>query len=120
MSRIDFKVEVELGGIFTKGKIDKAQREFTKIVRKKSDPYIPLDKGPLKNKYYVGKDTITYYARKKTGKSYAAINYYTNKGRGRQGRSVGGKRGSNWTEEMWRHHKDEIEKEVADLLTGGK
>ena len=49
------------------GKNGKAQQFFSSEVRRISDPYVPFDKGPLKNSAIARKNSIEYiqpYARK--------------------------------------------------------
>lgn len=83
----------------------KAQQFFTHEVRRKSDPYVPMRNGPLKNTAVEKPDSITY------PQPYARRQYYEHKGNGL--------RGSHWTERMWADHGKEIVREVADYV-GGK
>jgi len=58
-------------------------------------------------------DKITYNA------PYAAKQYYTNKGNGKQGTSKGGLRGKMWDKRMWIDKGDNIVKTIAEFV-GGK
>lgn len=49
---------------------------------------------------------------------YAAKNYYLNKGMGRGGESVGGKRGKFWDKRAWIDHGDKIVKTIAEFCGG--
>lgn len=89
-----------------------AQKFFTHEVRRMCDPYVPFDKGPLKNTAIEDVHTITYV------QSYAATNYYGNTGHGTQGLSNGGKRGRQWDRRMMADHGEEIVESVANYVGG--
>lgn len=82
----------------------KAQRFLAHEIRRLSDPYVPFDKGPLKNTARESADSITYI------QPYARIQWYTNKGNGLRGRY--------WCLRMWQDRGKEICKSVADYVGG--
>ena len=83
----------------------KAQQFFTSEVARLSDPYVPFDKGNLKNTKKVGVNKITYV------QPYAKKQWYENKGKGL--------RGKEWCLRMWANRGKEIKNSIAKL-TGGK
>lgn len=89
------------------------QQEFTHMVRQLSDPYVPLDKSPLKNTAVEDGKNIIYV------QPYADKNYRTNKGRGTEGTAMGGKRGAYWDKRMWADRGPEVVKYIAGIC-GGK
>ncbi|MGN9161220.1 minor capsid protein [Clostridium sulfidigenes] len=92
----------------------RAQVEFTKQVAKYSNNYTPFKTGRLKDMMItLSTDKITYNA------PYAAKQYYTNKGMGKQGNSQGGLRGKMWDRRMWIDKGDNIVKTIAQFV-GGK
>jgi len=92
----------------------KAQVEFTKQVAKYSNNYIPFKTGRLKDMMItIESDRIIYSA------PYAAKQYYTNKGMGKQGTSQGGLRGKMWDKRMWINNGDKIVQSIAEFV-GGK
>lgn len=91
----------------------KAQEFFTKEVAKYSDNYIPFKTGRLKNMMVeIETSKIIYNA------PYARKQYYTNKGLGKQGTSIGGLRGKQWDRRMWNNRGNEIVKSVAQFVGG--
>lgn len=82
----------------------KAQLFFTSEVARLSDPYVPFDKGNLKNTKKVDKDKITYI------QPYSRRQWYENKGKGL--------RGKEWCLRMWANRGKEIVKSVAKLVGG--
>ncbi len=112
-------LNVDYDKIINKSKLDAAQKQLVHLVRIKSDPYVPFLTGKLKNTAREGKKEITYSPYNRGIKSYAAINYYSNKGMGREGLNRGGKRGKQWISRMWVNEKDSIVNEIADSI-GGK
>ncbi|WP_346935311.1 minor capsid protein [Clostridium sp.] len=92
----------------------RAQVEFTKQVAKHSNNYVPFKTGRLKDMMVtLESDKIIYSA------PYAKKQYYTNKGEGREGNSVGGLRGKQWTRRAWIDHGDKIVQSIAEFV-GGK
>ena len=83
----------------------KAQMLFTSEVARLSDPYVPFDKGNLKNTKKVGVNKITYV------QPYSRRQWYENKGKGL--------RGKEWCLRMWADRGKEIINSIAKL-TGGK
>lgn len=113
-------VRVEIDGpqkILLKRYLNKngrAQVEFTKECAKAMNNYIPFKSGRLKDMMItIDTDKVTYNA------PYAAKQYYTNKGMGKQGTSVGGLRGKMWDKRMWINNGDKIVKTIAEFV-GGK
>lgn len=92
----------------------KAQVEFTKQVAKYSNNYVPFKTGRLKDMMVtLESDRIIYSA------PYAKKQYYTNKGEGKQGASVGGLRGKMWDKRMFIDNGDKIVQSIAEFV-GGK
>lgn len=115
------KVTVNINGrrILKNMNIDAAQKQFVRLVRTKSDDYVPYLTGNLKNTAKENNKSIVYSPYHGSYiKSYAAINYYTNKGMGREGLARGGKRGRFWIPRMWANHRDEIVSQIARMLGG--
>lgn len=97
------------------GENGKAQQYFTKQVAAKSEPYIPYDTGRLKDiDVEIQPKRIIYSA------PYARLQFYSNKGMGRNGTSKGGLRGARWTSRMWNSKGDEIVQLVAQFVGGKK
>ena len=91
----------------------KAQVKFTKEVAKYSNNYVPFLTGRLKDMSVELKpDKIIYNA------PYAKRQYYTNKGMGKQGTSIGGLRGKFWDRRAFIDHGDKIVKSIADFCGG--
>jgi len=91
-----------------------AQIKFTKEVAKQCNNYVPFKTGRLKDMMIqLQTSKIIYNA------PYAAKQYYTNKGAGKQGNSIGGLRGKFWDKRMWNDKGDSIVKTIADFV-GGK
>lgn len=112
-------VNINSNRIMRNMNIDAAQRRFVRLVRTKSDPYVPYLSGDLKNTAKENKKSIIYSPFHGSFiKSYAAINYYTNRGMGREGLNRGGRRGRLWIPRMWANHKNEIVSEIARMLGG--
>ena len=82
----------------------KAQQLLTSEIRRVSDPYVPFDKGPLKNTAVEKPTSITYVQR------YAKVQWYQNKGNGL--------RGKKWVLRAWADHGGEVVKTVADFVGG--
>lgn len=92
----------------------RAQVQFTKLVARYSNNYIPYRTGRLKDMMVtLESDRIIYSA------PYAKKQYYTNKGEGRGGESVGGLRGKRWDRRMWISNGDKIVQSIAEFC-GGK
>ena len=90
------------------GENGKAQQYFTKQVAKYMNNYVPYDTGNLKDfTCTVRTKQIIYNA------PYAEKQYYTNRGMGKQGASLGGLRGMKWDKRCWNQRGDEIVKSVA-------
>lgn len=91
----------------------KAQVKFTKEVAKNCNNYVPFLTGRLKDMSVELKtDKIIYNA------PYAAKQYYTNKGMGKQGTALGGLRGKYWDKRMWSDKGDRIVQTIADFAGG--
>lgn len=92
----------------------KAQEVFTKECAKTFNNYIPFDTGRLKDDMVsIEVNRIIFNA------PYSRKQYYTNKGLGKQGTQVGGKRGKFWDKRAWADNGDSIVKSIADFV-GGK
>jgi hypothetical protein len=91
-----------------------AQVLFTKECAKAMNNYVPFLIGRLKDMTVeLGLNFVAYNA------PYAAKQYYTNEGNGKQGESVGGIRGKLWDKRMWTQQGAQITKTVANF-TGGR
>lgn len=91
-----------------------AQKKFTQEVAKECNNYVPYDTGRLKDwMIELQTDKIIYNA------PYASKQYYTNKGMGKQGESIGGLRGKYWDKRMWVDKGDKIVQTIAQFC-GGK
>ena len=91
-----------------------AQIKFTQECAKQMNNYIPLDTGRLKDMTVeMTESSVIYNA------PYAAKQYYTNSGNGKQGNANGGLRGKLWDRRMWPDKSDSIVKTIADFV-GGK
>lgn len=74
---------------------------------------VPFKTGRLKDwNVQVNKNNVTYNA------PYARKQYYTNKGNGKQGESVGGKRGKFWDRRAWSDHGNDVVKSIAQFVGG--
>lgn len=82
----------------------RAQQYFTQKVRTTSDPYVPFDKGHLKNTAVEKVDSITYI------QPYAKVQWYQNRGNGLRGKM--------WVLRAWADHCKEIVQSVADYVGG--
>lgn len=92
----------------------RAQVQFTKECAKWMNNYVPYDHGRLKDMMIeLQRDKVIFNA------PYAAKQYYTNKGMGKQGTSVGGIRGKMWDKRMWINNGDKIVQSIAQFV-GGK
>lgn len=90
-----------------------AQIKFTKEVAKNCNNYTPFKIGRLKDMMIeLQANKIIYNA------PYAARQYYTNKGLGKQGTSNGGLRGKMWDKRMWINNGDAIVKTIASFVGG--
>lgn len=92
----------------------KAQVKFTKECVKWMNNYVPYDHGKLKDIMVEIKVSKVIYKA-----PYARKQYYSNKGLGKQGTQVGGKRGKFWDKRAWVDNGDSIVKSIADFV-GGK
>lgn len=84
----------------------KGQKFLTHEIRRLSDPYVPFDKGPLKNTAVEETNRIIYV------QPYARKQWNENRGNG--------KRGKMWCIRMWADRGDEIVKSVASYCGGRK
>lgn len=106
----------DIGKILLKRSLNKdgkAQEKFTKEIAKYSDNYVPFKTGRLKNMMIeIQTSKIIYKA------PYAKKQYYSNKGMGKQGVSLGGLRGKYWDKRMWSDKGNDIIKSVAQFVGG--
>lgn len=87
-----------------------AQVKFTKECAKAMNNYVPYDTGRLKDMMVeIQTDKVIYNA------PYARVQFYSNKGNGRQGTSFGGLRGKRWDTRMWQNKGDSILRRLADF-----
>lgn len=90
-----------------------AQERFTKECAKWMNNYVPLKTGRLKDMMIEIKVSKVIY-----NAPYAKKQYYTNKGNGKQGNSIGGLRGKFWDKRMWNDNSDKIVKSIAQFVGG--
>ena len=83
----------------------KAQQFFTHEIKRRSDPYVPMDTGTMKNTAVESVDKITY------PQVYSRRQYYENKGNG--------KRGKEWDKRMMADQGKDVVSSVAEFV-GGK
>lgn len=102
--------------ILAKRKLEKngqAQVMFTKECAKEMNNFTPFDTGRLKDmSVELGTDFVKYNAK------YSKFNFYSNKGTGKQGESLGGLRGKRWDKRMWIVKGKEILKKIASFVGG--
>ena len=114
-ARVRIKMD-DTGRILLKralNKDGKAQEKFTKEVAKYSNNYVPYQTGRLKDMMVEIKTSKIIY-----NAPYAKKQYYTNKGNGKQGTSLGGLRGKMWDRRMWQDKGNEIVKSIAQFVGG--
>jgi len=114
-ARVRIKMD-DTGRILLKralNKDGKAQEKFTKEVAKYSNNYVPYQTGRLKDMMVEIKTSKVIY-----NAPYAKKQYYTNKGKGKQGTSIGGLRGKFWDRRMWQDKGNEIVKSIAQFVGG--
>lgn len=111
-----YRIEMDIGQVLTKRGLNQngtAQALFTKTCEKEMNDFVPFLTGDLKDvKVETNIDNITYTA------PYAARQYYTNRGMGKEGINLGGLRGMAWDKRMWPQRKDEILKTIAGFVGG--
>ena len=89
------------------------QQYLTRACAKAFNNYVPFKTGRLKDMMVsIDVAKITYSA------PYAADQYYNNKGMGKQGESMGGKRGKFWDRRGFIDNKDMIIQTVASFCGG--
>lgn len=90
-----------------------AQKYFTKQCAKYMNNFCPYDTGYLKDgSVQITTNQVIYNAK------YARINFYSNRGNGKQGTSNGGNRGKRWDIRMWQQKGKIIIREVASFVGG--
>ena len=98
---------------------DTGRKKVASEVKRLCDPYVPFDTGMLKNTAQVLTDGALYV------QPYAAVQYYTNAGSGRQGLTKQNAhnykclRGAYWDKRMMADKGDELNKSIASFC-GGK
>lgn len=114
-TKIKIKMD-DTGKILLKRALNKdgqAQEFFTKQCAKWMNNYVPYEHGGLKDiRVMIEKDKVIYDS------DYAKKQYYTNKGMGKQGTTIGGLRGKLWDKRMWNDNSDKIVKSVAQFVGG--
>lgn len=114
-ARVRIKMD-DTGRILLKralNKDGKAQEKFTKECAKWMNNYAPYKTGRLKDMMVEIKTSKVIY-----NAPYAKKQYYTNKGAGKQGTSIGGLRGKFWDRRMWQDKGNEIVKSIAQFVGG--
>lgn len=89
------------------------QRFFTQEMRRHMAPYVPHLSGRLEEQAVEHEDSVEY------NQPYARRQYFENRGNGKEGTSLGGKRGKEWDKRCWADHGDDILESVAKMA-GGK
>lgn len=104
------KINLNTKGILEKGKIVKAQaaEQICNELLRKSEKYIPLDTGMLRDSGNMHSDPKSGYLMWKT--PYAVKQWHKNKGRGL--------RGKKWALRAWADHGKFIVKSVKTNLRG--
>lgn len=96
------------------GKGGKAQIFVDSEVLRCCDSYVPLRRGPLKRSGTTA--TVKGSGMVHYNTPYARLNYYSNKGNGKEGMNKGGKRGRLWFERMKPDYKDSILNGVKKIV----
>lgn len=104
-----------IGTILAKRHLDKeGQKYFSNKCAEYMNPYVPFLTGNLKDvEVEIAQDKITYKA------PYAAKQFYSNAGMGREGQSYGGLRGKQWCERMKADRMSDLTRDIAKYV-GGK
>lgn len=108
MTKVTLKMD-PIDKIMLKRSLNKngnGQKFLTHEIRRLSDPYVPFDKGPLKNTAVEEVNRIIYV------QPYAKRWWYTHKGNG--------KRGKMWCIRMWADRGSEVVQSVANYCGGRK
>ena len=98
---------------------DTGRKKVASEVKRLCDPYVPFDTGMLKNTAQVLTDGVLYV------QPYAAVQYYTNAGSGRQVLTKQNApnykclRGAHWDKRMMADKGDALNKSIASFC-GGK
>ena len=92
----------------------KAQIYVDSEVIRCCDSYVPLRRGPLKRSGTTA--TVKGSGMVHYNTPYARLNYYSNKGNGKEGMNKGGKRGRLWFERMKPDYKDSILNGVKKIV----
>ena len=114
-ARVRIKMD-DTGRILLKRALNKdgqAQERFTKECAKWMNNYVPFQSGRLKDMMVEIKTSKVIY-----NAPYAKKQYYTNKGNGKQGTSLGGLRGKFWDKRMWSDKGNDIVKAIAQFVGG--
>ena len=119
MLKVDITANINADRMLDKSKIDKGQKQFVHLVATKSDEYVPFLTGRLKGSVKENKKSIKYKPMNGGTKAYASVQFNHNAGLGREGYNRGGRRGDHWHERMWIDHKNDIVREIANII-GGK
>lgn len=91
----------------------RAQVKFTQECAKQFNNYVPFKTGRLKDMMVTLETSRIIY-----NAPYAARQYYTNKGNGRNGTNLGGLRGKQWDKRAWINKGDDIVRTIADFVGG--
>jgi len=90
-----------------------AQILFTKECAKFFNGYIPYSTGRLKDMMVTLETNKIIYSA-----PYAQSQFYNNKGMGKQGNSLGGKRGKMWSNRSWIDNGNTIVQTIANFCGG--
>ena len=96
------------------GKGGKAQIFVDSEVLRCCDSYVPFRTGMLKRSGITA--TVKGSGMVRYNTPYARLNYYSNKGNGKEGMNKGGKRGRLWFERMKPDYKDSILNGVRKIV----
>jgi hypothetical protein len=96
------------------GKGGKAQIFVDSEVLRCCDSYVPFRTGMLKRSGITA--TVKGSGMVRYNTPYARLNYYSNKGNGKEGMNKGGKRGRLWFERMKPDYKDSILNGVKKIV----
>lgn len=99
---------------------DTGRKKVASEVKRLCDPYVPKDTGDLKDTAQVLTDGVLY------DQPYAAVQYYTNAGRGKQGLTKQNAhdykclRGAYWDKRMMADKGDQLTESIAKFCGGEK
>lgn len=87
-----------------------AQVKFTQLCAREMNNFVPFDTGRLKDVMVeLRTNQVIYNA------PYARVQFYSNKGNGKQGMNHGGQRGKRWDIRMWNVKGSIVLRKLADF-----